>query len=294
MDRRTKRIVLLCLIITIVVVGLLASSLPRVQFEAGRPFRLLDEAEQTGGGSPVTPVNIDSVIIQGIMAISLILIPVFLIMLFFSKRWKKHLQIGLMVLIAALLIAAINTLALNFDNPIMSAPAAMNEELPPIDLEAPPVQEFTGSPPLWLGFLVALFIFLLVAVVIIAFLRSRRRHVQAAMEPDPIAEQAEMALAAIHSGRDVRGVVIDCYSRMCDVLLDERGISRDPSMTPREFQNEFGNWLAKRGVPTDAIKTLTGLFEQVRYSPSPATEAQEQQAVECLSAISSTARRRNP
>jgi hypothetical protein len=52
-------------------------------------------------------------------------------------------------------------------------------------------------------------------------------------------------------------------------------------MTPREFEDRLIN----RGLPGESIKTLTRLFEQVRYGSLNANPGEEDQAVACLTDI---------
>jgi hypothetical protein len=72
-----------------------------------------------------------------------------------------------------------------------------------------------------------------------------------------------------------------CYHEMSRVLAEERGLVRGIAMTPREFEVI----LAEKGLPQQHVRTLTQLFEAVRYGAKPPGESEERQAVDCLEAI---------
>ena len=57
--------------------------------------------------------------------------------------------------------------------------------------------------------------------------------------------------------------------------------TREETMTAREFEDQ----LVKKGLPQEAIRTLTRLFEQVRYGSAPPNPRDEVLALECLTDI---------
>jgi len=96
-----------------------------------------------------------------------------------------------------------------------------------------------------------------------------------------VAEQARHAIGAIQSGADVRNVVLRCYFEMSRVLSEEKGLMRQSTMTPREFERS----LAAVGLPQPAVQRLTRLFEGVRYGDKTADGDEEEQAILSLTAI---------
>jgi len=74
---------------------------------------------------------------------------------------------------------------------------------------------------------------------------------------------------------------------MSRILSQERGIQRHHDMTPREFERR----LAAVGLPERHVRQLTRLFERVRYGAREAGEAEEQQAITCLTVIAEACRR---
>jgi hypothetical protein len=67
-------------------------------------------------------------------------------------------------------------------------------------------------------------------------------------------------------------------------LSSQRGIGRDVSLTPREFEQR----LTAAGLADRHVRRLTRLFERVRYSPHPPGAAEEREAQECLQSIITT------
>jgi hypothetical protein len=96
-----------------------------------------------------------------------------------------------------------------------------------------------------------------------------------------LAREAEQAVQALQAGQELKDTVMNCYLKMNRLLQQQRGIHREKTMTPREFES----YLAEIGLKSDHIRRLTRLFEQVRYSPSLASPREEQEAVACLRAI---------
>jgi hypothetical protein len=76
-------------------------------------------------------------------------------------------------------------------------------------------------------------------------------------------------------------VIVDSYIRMSDAVAKRRGLTRKHDVTP----SEFAAYLEKAGVPGDAVRTLTRLFESVRYGARRSTTDENEQAVTCLTAI---------
>ncbi len=139
-----------------------------------------------------------------------------------------------------------------------------------------------SSPPdevIWVAALVvALVLVLIVTVVVWLFWRSRRRRNSTV---ERIATQVQAALDDLHSGADLRNVVIRCYSEMVQALKEQRGIQRSTSLTPREFEDSLQNL----GFPLDAVHQLTHLFEGVRYGHKPISRREEMMAEDSLTTI---------
>jgi hypothetical protein len=98
---------------------------------------------------------------------------------------------------------------------------------------------------------------------------------------DDIAQIARSSLKDLSSGRDTSDVIVNCYMRMSDVVADKRRLHREIAMTPQEFAQR----LERAGLPGDAVRRLTGLFEMVRYGDRKSAPRDVTEAVNCLNAI---------
>jgi hypothetical protein len=82
-------------------------------------------------------------------------------------------------------------------------------------------------------------------------------------------------------GGNLKNTIMRCYYEMSQVINEQRGIRRDRSMTPREFEI----YLESNGLPGEPVRQLTHLFEDVRYGDLAVGEKEEQQAQSSLTAI---------
>ena len=142
-----------------------------------------------------------------------------------------------------------------------------------------------GAPTLAFAFAVGL-----VPLAIIGgylFLVWRRNHLSAL---DQLAREATDTVAEVEAGADIRNAVISCYHRMCQVLQEERRMVRQEGMTPREFADR----LEGAGLPHTEVINLTKLFEAVRYGAHEFSPEEEAQALNCLRAISESAKNFQP
>jgi Domain of unknown function (DUF4129) len=98
---------------------------------------------------------------------------------------------------------------------------------------------------------------------------------------DELAHIARSSLDDLASGRDSTDVIIKCYLRMSDVIADKRRIQREIAMTPQEFALR----LERAGLPGDAVRRLTRLFEMVRYGDRKSAPKDVTEAVSCLNTI---------
>ena len=68
---------------------------------------------------------------------------------------------------------------------------------------------------------------------------------------------------------------------MSDVVADKRQLQRELAMTPQEFAVR----LERAGLPGDAVRRLTRLFEVVRYGDRKSAPKDVTEAVNCLNTI---------
>src|SRR5215216_1232828 len=95
---------------------------------------------------------------------------------------------------------------------------------------------------------------------------------------DEIAHIARSSLNDLRSGRESSDVIINCYLRMSDVVADKRHLQREVAMTPQEFALR----LERAGLPGEAVRRLTRLFEMVRYGDRKSAPKDVNEAVSCL------------
>jgi hypothetical protein len=96
-----------------------------------------------------------------------------------------------------------------------------------------------------------------------------------------LARIARLSLRDLSSGRETTDVIMNCYFHMSDVVSDKRNLQRGMSMTPAEFASR----LEEAGLPGDAVRRLTRLFEAVRYGGRKAGPKEVNEAVACLTTI---------
>jgi hypothetical protein len=170
----------------------------------------------------------------------------------------------------------IASFAINLTAPGNNEAATGRGDLPPPVFEPP--QETA-----WVSYLVALLFILFLAFFTWRFLRFWREYAGRAgsRSLDELARVARSSLRDLSSGRDSTDVIMNCYFRMSDVVADKRRLQRATAMTPAEFAIR----LEHAGLPGEAVKRLTRLFENVRYGGHRSGPTEVNEAVACLTTI---------
>ena len=125
-----------------------------------------------------------------------------------------------------------------------------------------------GPPPPALVWIAGLLVLAFVVGLVIWWRRSNR------LQPDKDAQLAgelEKTLQALDAGENYNNVIVACYTAMLRALRNEAGIERDAAMTAFEFEEA----LISHGLPHDAVRSLTRLFESARYSRHQPDEIQQ-------------------
>lgn len=136
--------------------------------------------------------------------------------------------------------------------------------------------------PGWLGWAVlAIVLAAVVAGVALLLVRGRVRVAEGAPGRDAARAALDAADAALESRSDPRGAVIAAYAAM-ERSLASRGVARGRSEAPREYLSRA--LTVSRGAERDA-STLTGLFEEARYSEHPISAAIRDRARAALGAL---------
>ncbi len=102
----------------------------------------------------------------------------------------------------------------------------------------------------------------------------------ATMEED-VAESIGDAIDDLEAEPDPRRAVIAAYARM-EGVFGRHGLRRDPSETPTEYLRRILLGLTSQ---TDAVRTLTGLFEQAKFSAHSIDGRMKQDAIDALRMI---------
>ena len=155
---------------------------------------------------------------------------------------------------------------------------------PGIGSNGEPAPAFT--PPQsasWMAYLVSFGVITLM-ILVVWKLNALWREMNTPVVISPITKLAGIARSSLRdlsAGRNSTDVIMDCYYRMSDVVLDKKNIDRSASMTPSEFALR----LEQAGLPSDAVRRLTRLFESVRYGRHKSDPVAANEAVTCLTTI---------
>jgi hypothetical protein len=264
----------------------LAASVGGVTLRDGEQFRLQRETEarviEATGVSTIMML-----ILQTAFAIAWLLVPVAIILAIVTRQGRATLlRIAIMSVVLLLIMRTSDGLGLGRlvrqgDTTALAAPQA------DAAVESLPVPEPPAPPSEWL--VIAASAVVSVALLALAFWvykRGQSRH--AGREDNRLAEHAQSALDALRGGAALTETIQRCYHEMCATVARDRRIERGAAMTPAEFQM----LLVGRGMPSDAVGTLTRLFEQIRYGAVTADVQQQQQAIDSLEKIAAAARAR--
>jgi len=135
--------------------------------------------------------------------------------------------------------------------------------------------------PSWLPWIVAAIAVVAIAVVLVTLLRHQRPQ-QDAPSPRIAAHAAvQSAITALEAATDPRGAVIAAYAAMAGTLA-AHGVPRRPAEAPREYLRRA--MVASR-VRADDAGTLTGLFEEARFSTHPLPERARERALSALTSL---------
>ncbi len=135
--------------------------------------------------------------------------------------------------------------------------------------------------PAWLPWtLLALVAVALATGLFVLWLR-RDMPPEEATKADAGRVAVEAALGALEIESDPRRAVIAAYAAM-QRSLGERGVVRSPAEAPREFLRRA---LVASRVTEGEARTLTGLFEEARYSTHPIREHLREVALSALHSL---------
>jgi hypothetical protein len=284
-----KRNSLILLIATGVLTLILAMSLPNLVLLPGQSFSLGSPQAPTPGISSVLPGgDVLILIFRGLLALAVIILPFYIVYSLLTSEGRQRLIVDVVLIVALLLIADY----LHNHRPVESAQQEAQIIAAPPDLaqgSAKPTTPFPAAPPSWLPpvvILAASAITVGLIFAVIAFFSHRAKTPESTLEKLGI--EAQNAIESLQTSGDFGAIIIRCYREMSRVVREERGITRDMAMTPREFEDR----LTAKGLPQDPIRTLTRLFEQVRYGGALTGTREQALALSCLTDIVSACKAR--
>lgn len=276
------------LLLSVLAVGalmVLSVSLRDVSFDSAQPIGW-GEAESPES-SPLSPLrNIRQVEMPSqILLIVALLMLVALVAMLLSPEGRKRL---LRVLFrTAFTLWALYFLykrypqVFNFLDPTLQGAPPASPSLEAGSSVPPPVFTPPQDSP-WLSYMVSLFIILSVLFIAWRLYVAWRALNQPSGYPlQELARIARRSLRDLSDGRESTDVIMNCYFRMSDAVSDSRHLERGSSMTPAEFASR----LEEAGLPGDAVRRLTRLFESVRYGAHKAGPKDVNEAVACLTTI---------
>lgn len=278
---KAKRNTLVFLCVASVLILILAMSLPTLVLSPGQPFSLEQPQLQAFGASGSLPGgSVIVLFIRGIVALALILFPLYVLYSLMTAQGRKRLIADLIVIVLLFLLASyLQKLPLldNMQKQEQVASALQNTD----EATSLPDSVFVANPPNWLTPLVIVIASILVVIIVFAGIQFFRQPFKAENLLDDFAQEAQNAIEALNTGSDLRITVMHCYREMTRIVKQQKGIERETAMTAREFED----YLISSGLPKEAVQTLSRLFEQVRYGGTLENPHQEALALSCLKDI---------
>jgi hypothetical protein len=277
--------VILLAVIAVVMLVLLAAGLEDVRFNPGRPLAMSETTTIQVSMQKVVQEIVDIPFWKQLVFWGLVFILILIFASLLTPEMRKRLIRYFLRL--ALCGLAIFYLMKNYGElfrvfnlgttaGVESGAAAGGESVP--EVFTPPQVSST------LLFLISLLVILV--LVVFGFLVGRwwlrRQRIQKdARSLENLAEIARTSLADISSGRSWEDAVIRCYTRMNDVVGNQRGLHRRMDLTASEFATR----LEGAGLPGDAVRKLTRLFEAARYGAKQSSREEKAEAIACLNSV---------
>jgi hypothetical protein len=194
--------------------------------------------------------------------------------------WGAYLTLGFLIL----MLAAICWVAWHESTRPVNPPARQdvvegleNKEVPPLPVRpSSPAQDDVPEVSIWVRYVWLTFLVLLAAGIWETLRRTPKGLPSESGDLSPAIEETRQAVVMFQEHRDP---VARCYRDMCRVFQH-----RAP-MTAEVTAREFALLLARAGVGDPGVKSLTDLFEQVRYGGRMSGPRERAEAAALLQAI---------
>jgi NADH:ubiquinone oxidoreductase subunit 5 (subunit L)/multisubunit Na+/H+ antiporter MnhA subunit len=192
--------------------------------------------------------------------------------------WKL-LTIALPLALGAAIVAAALT-GVRTSQSSKGLPTALGVSGPNLTQPTPKPAGSGFVVPAWLPW-TSLVILAVAIVAAVWFLVLRQPRVDESDDRAAAEAAVQAAIAALGTERDARAAVIAAYGAM-ERTLAEHGTARLPSEAPREFLERI---LLASGATARDAETLTGLFEEARYSAHPIPDRMRELAASALASL---------
>lgn len=277
-----KRLILFLSGLALASLAVLATSLEEVPFREAQRFAREETVESPVSAEDVVQVWATVPIWKQMVVLGLASLLVILLGLLLSPELRKQLlriflRVAFTFWAVYFFLTRYGDRLLGLQNAALDGPAQTAEGTTPMPVFVPP----EVSPAF--SYLIS-FGFALLWLAVIWGLYGGWKKYQRLNNQKPLAELARIARSSLDelaSGRSSSDVIINCYLRMSDVVSSRRQLHRAVAMTPHEFALR----LEQAGVPGDAVKRLTSLFEGVRYGDRKSGPRDVSEAVSCLTTI---------
>lgn len=279
---RNKRLILLLSVLALGALTLLATSLDEVPFREAQRYSREETAEAPVSAADVAQVWATVPIWKLLVVLGLAFLLVLLVSLLLSRELRKRLLL-LFIRVAFTFWAVYFFLTHYGDRFFGLQSLAADSSSQSAEGTTPmPVFEPPQVSPAF-TYIISFAFALLWLVVVWGLYRGWKKY-QQLNNQKPLEELARIARSSLDelaSGRNSSDVIINCYLRMSDVVSSRRQLHRAVAMTPHEFALR----LEQAGLPGDAVRRLTSLFEGVRYGDRRSGPKDVNEAVSCLTTI---------
>ena len=294
LENRAKNLVLVSRLAiagaAVIAMIVLAGSLSNLELQSGDSalFRqLLQWIFQKFSFKPLTGISLalkNSEFLIAVVRLLFISLPFAVIYFIISPSFRRQVMAKMMIWLPLILILYL--LTKRVADQVADPNANRMKPLPP-DISIgtsgsfEQFSEFGPHSSQWITVTASFILALLVTMLLLFFARAAWRTHRRESPVATLAGAAQNALETFKAGGDFENIVIQCYAEMSDVLKEYRGIQRQETTTPREFEHH----LEELGFPRKPVRQLTRTFEAVRYGAIHPGSEEEQQAVACLTAI---------
>ncbi|MFC1533286.1 DUF4129 domain-containing protein [Thermodesulfobacteriota bacterium] len=267
-----KHLILSVLVSAVLITILMAASLPNLDFRPGKGgFASIqkDGTELNGTSSPLWMIRH---IVRSPRLLLLAITPLLIIYCIRSPRALLRLIILCCVCLGLYLLR---------DHIPWGKIPFVRKNIPLLAEQAqglPTIDRLTPTPPWWLVLFSSLGFSTLIFGISVYIWRRLRPQTSTR---NLVVREVKKTLADLKQGVDIKEGVLRCYYEMTRVVSQQLGFKRKHSMTAREFESA----LEEIGLPGDRIRRLTLLFEKVRYGAKNLDTQEENEAVDCLTAI---------